>query len=292
MKIAVVTDTNSGITVEEAKALGVYLVHMPIIVDGISYLEGVDMTHEILYTALEEEKKISSSQPSLGDIEALWTSLFGKGYDEILYIPMSSSLSSSYQSAKMLAEEFEAKVYVVNNRRISATQRESVLEAKAMVDAGYTTKSICTYLEETAYEQSIYLTVSSLDQLKKGGRLSASAATLGTLLNIKPVLSIQGGQIDVIGKVRGIKNSQKKVIEALKIDMDTRFSNYPKEHLRLYTAGTIKKKAHVEQWVQMVQEQFPTYDIFYFPLPCSVASHVGTGCMGAGVVINKPIVLE
>ena len=287
MKIAIMTDTNSGITQDEAKKEGIFLLPMPIDIDDKCFLEGIDLQADQLYEALENDCRISTSQPSPGSIMDLWDSILAQGYDEIIHIPMTSGLSGSCQSATMLAEEYDSKVYVVDNHRISATQRISVLEAKKMADIGCSAQEIKDYLEETAFSSSIYLTVESLKYLQKGGRLSSSAAVLGTLLNIKPILSLQGHQIDAYAKVRGMKKCEKKMIDAIREDISSRFADIPQDRLQVDTAGTLRTPEEIEHWRTTVQEAFPDTYVNYSPLPCSIASHVGPGCIGIGVSLLR-----
>lgn len=287
MKTAIMTDTNSGITAGEAQQLGIYVLPMPVLIDDHCYLEGMDIQPEQLYEAMERESKISTSQPSPGSIVELWNSILEAGYEEIVHIPMTSGLSGSCHSASLLAQEFGTKVYVVDNHRISATQRESVLEAKRMADAGSSAKEIKDYLEATALQSSIYLTVASLKYLRAGGRLGPSAAMLGTLLNIKPVLSIQGGQIEAFAKVRGMKLCGIKMIKAVQNDITTRFAGIPAEKLRVATAGTLQRKEEIDHWLKAVQDAFPHMPVDYAPLPCSIASHIGPDCMGIGISVTE-----
>lgn len=284
MKTAIVTDTNSGITADEAQELGVHLLAMPVIIDDHGYLEGVDIRAEQLYEAMRQERRISTSQPSPGSVLEMWTSIFEAGYDEIVHIPMSSGLSGSCQSAALLAGEFGHRVCVVDNHRISVTQRESVLEAKRMAEAGSGAQDIKRFLEETAFRTSIYLTVASLKYLQMGGRLSQTAATLGTILNIKPILSIQGEKIDVVDKARGIRNCGKKMIEAIQNDIAARFAGVPERQLRVAVAGTLLNREDIDLWRQAVQACFPHMTVDYAPLPCSIACHVGPDCVGVGVM--------
>lgn len=287
MKTAIVTDTNSGITIEEAEMLGIYLLPMPVIIDGNSYLEGIDIKTENLYKTMEEEHSISTSQPSPDSVTKLWDTVLKQGYDEIVHIPMTSGLSGSCQTAVMLAGDYPSKVLVVDNRRISITQRESVLEAVRMAAAGYSAKEIKTCLEKNALQASIYLTVESLKYLKQGGRLSPSAAMLGTILNIKPVLSIQGEQIEAFAKIRGIKNCEKKMAEAIQNDIDSRFASAPKEKISINVAGSLQKPDEIEDWKNTIQTAFPDYMVEYFALPCSIAVHVGPGCLGIAVCVSE-----
>lgn len=285
MNTAIMTDTNSGITVEEGRELGIYVLPMPVIIDGTSYLEGIDITTAQLFEAMKEERTITTSQPSPGTIIDMWNSILDSGYEEIVYIPMTSGLSGSCQSASLLAEDFGSKVSVVDNHRISVTQRESALEARKMAERGICAKEIKEYLEATAFQASIYLTVGSLKYLQMGGRLSSSAAMIGTLLNIKPILSIQGEMIDVLAKVRGMKTCERKLIEALQDDRKKRFADVPEEKIQLYTAGTMQNKEDIEHWVAAVQAAFPNKAVSYAQLPCSIASHVGPDCKGIGLSV-------
>lgn len=285
MKIAIVTDTNSGITPEEAKKEGIFLLPMPVVIDEKSYFEGVDIQSEQLLEFMEKDCKVSTSQPSPDSIMKLWDSVLEQGYDSIVHIPMSSSLSGSCQTAIMLAEEYDGKVTVIDNHRISVTQRESVLEATRMAAGGSSVKEIKEHLDATAFQASIYVTVESLKYLQRGGRLSPSAAVLGTILNIKPILSIQGEQLDAFAKVRGLKKCEQKMIEAIQHDITERFADVAPEKLKIYTAGTFLLSEDIEHWKNMVQEAFPQVQVNYEPLPCSISVHVGPGCFGIGVSV-------
>lgn len=285
MKTAIVTDTNSGISNYEAEKEGIYLLPMPVIIDGNSYLEAIDIQTEQLYEAMEKECSISTSQPSPESVMKLWDSIFEQGYDEIVHIPMTSGLSGSCQTAGMLADEYDGKVFVVDNHRISITQREAALEAKQMAGEGKTAEEIKRSLEENALSATIYLTVESLRYLQKGGRLSPSAAMLGTILNIKPVLSIQGEQIEAFAKVRGMKKCESKMIEAVQADIASRFTNVSPEKVRVHVAGTLQRTEDIKHWKNSVQNAFPMNHVEYFPLPCSIAVHVGPGCLGIAAVV-------
>lgn len=287
MKVAIVTDTNSGITADEAKELGIFLLPMPVLIDGVGFLETVDIQTADVYAAMERDADISTSQPAPGALMDLWEDVLARGYDEIVYIPMTSGLSGSCHSAAILAEDFDGRVFVVDNRRISATQRLSIMEARAMAQSGSTAAQIKQYLEETALRASVYLSVDTLKYLQKGGRLSTSAALVGTLLNIKPVLFIGGEKIEPVAKVRGMKAAQKKMIESIEQEIHSRFSSYPAQNLRVMTAGTLRTEEEIAQWRDTVQAAFPDKDVFYSPLPCSIASHVGPSAMGIAVVVTE-----
>lgn len=227
MKTAILTDTNSGITVEAGRKSGIFVLPMPVIIEGKSYLEGVDITNRQLYDAMLADKEICSSQPSPGDVMEMWDSILEDDYDEIVYIPMSSGLSGSCHNAMSLSLEYDSKVHVVDNHRISVTLMESVFDAKALADQGLSGTEIKRSLEENAYQASIYITVDSLKYLKKSGRITASAAAIANIFNIRPVLTIQGEKLDLFAKVRGKKQSEKKMIDALRSDIQTRF---PEQH--------------------------------------------------------------
>lgn len=285
MKTAIVTDTNSGITPEEAKKEGIFLLPMPVVIDEKSYFEGVDIQSEQLLELMEKDCKVSTSQPSPDSIMKLWDSVLEQGYDSIVHIPMSSSLSGSCQTAIMLADEYDGKVTVVDNHRISVTQKEAALTAARMATDGSSAKEIREYLETTAYQANIYITVESLKYLQRGGRLSSSAAVLGTILNIKPILSIQGGQIEAFAKMRGLKKCEQKMIETIKNDIAERYIDVDPKKLKIATAGTLLLTEEIEHWKSTVQAAFPEMQVFYDALPCSVIAHVGPGCFGIAVFI-------
>ena len=285
MKTAIVTDTNSGITVEEGRKIGIYVLPMPVIIEGKSYLEGVNITNEQLYQAMISDKEVSSSQPSPGDVIALWDDILNDGFDELVYITMSSGLSGSCHNAAQLALDYDSKVWVVDNHRISVTLKESVLDAKTLADQGQSAIEIKDYLETTAYHSSIYVTVNSLKYLKKSGRITSPAAAVANILNIKPVLTIQGEKLDLFAKVRGTRQSEKKMIDALKADIEDRFSGIPANRLRIGTAGTFEKKEDADRWLSLVQSAFPQTSVCYIPLSCSIACHVGINAAGMGVSV-------
>lgn len=287
MRVAIVTDTNSSISPAEAQELGIYLLPMPVIINEKTYLEGIDIEATHLYEAMEQECNVSTSQPSPDSILKLWDSIFADGYDEIVHIPMTSGLSGSCHTAVMLADDYDGKVCVVDNHRISVTQRASVLDAVYLAKEGKSAKEIQKILEKNALQASIYLTVESLKYLQKGGRLSPSAAMLGAVLNIKPVLSIQGEKIDAVAKVRGMKNCEKKIIDSMQYDMATRFNDVPTERIRLYVAGTLQNEDAITRWKTTIQELFPEYQVKYYPLPCSIATHLGPGALALALAISE-----
>ncbi|MBD5542176.1 MAG: DegV family protein [Lachnospiraceae bacterium] len=285
MKTAIMTDTNSGITKQEAADSDIFLMPMPIIIDEEIYYEGVNLTEESFYKDLTDGRDISTSQPSPGDVMDMWKQILSSGYDEVVYIPMSSGLSNSCESAIGLSKEFDGKVMVADNHRISVTMRESVFEAKRLADSGLCASDIKDYLEKTAFDASIYIAVDTLEFLKKGGRITPAAAALGAVLNIKPILSIQGEKLDAFAKVRGIKKCKAKMIEALQNDLNTRFKNVDKSRIRFWTAGTALSPEEVEEWKSAVSEAFNGADVNYNPLSLSIGTHTGPGAMGIGLVV-------
>lgn len=277
--VAIVTDSNSGISQAEGKELGIYVIPMPFLVDGKLYFEDVDMNKEQFYHFLENDADLSTSQPSPGDVMDLWDKLL-KEYDEIVHIPMSSGLSASCSTAMGLARDYDGKVQVVDNQRISVTMQQSVMDAKHLVAAGKSAAQIKEILEKEALESSIYLMVDTLKYLKKGGRITPAAALLGSALNLKPILQIQGDKLDAYKKVRGVKAAKKNMLEAMKKDVEGRFSDYvTKGQLKLHVAYTTDEET-ARQWKEEVQSMFPDIAISRIdPLSFSVTCHTGPGVL-------------
>ena len=257
MKTAVMTDTNSGIMKAEADSMGIFLIPMPVIINDETHYEGIDLTETSFYESLTGGKNVSTSQPSPGDLMDLWDDIFEQGYDEIIHIPMSSGLSASCSSAISLSADYEGKVQVADNHRISVTQRESVMHAKKLAEAGKSAKEIKEILEAEAYNSSIYIAVDTLEFLKKGGRVTAAGAALGSVLNIKPILTIQGGKLDAFAKTRGIKKCKQKMVEALKNDRETRFKDTDDRHILIGAAGSNLTEEEAAEWKQMLVDAFP-----------------------------------
>lgn len=277
--VAIVTDSNSGISQAEGKELGIYVIPMPFLVDGKLYFEDVDMNKEQFYHFLENDADLSTSQPSPGDVMDLWDKLL-KEYDEIVHIPMSSGLSASCSTAMGLARDYDGKVQVVDNQRISVTMQQSVMDAKHLAAAGKSAAQIKEILEKEALESSIYLMVDTLKYLKKGGRITPAAALLGSALNVKPILQIQGDKLDAYKKVRGVKAAKKNMLEAMKKDVEGRFSDYvTKGQLKLHVAYTTDEET-AKQWKEEVQNMFPDIAITRMdPLSFSVTCHTGPGVL-------------
>lgn len=287
MKIAILTDTNSGIAKEEADKLGIYVIPMPVLIDGEVFFEGENLTEEEFFEALRSGRDVSTSQPSPADVMDTWESLFSKGYDQIVYIPMSSGLSGSCMAAKGFAEEYEGRVYVVDNHRISVTMRHSVMKAKQLAEQGMEGKEICDSLEADAYNATIYISVNTLEYLKKGGRITPAVAAIGTVLNIKPVLSIQGEKLESFAKVRGtIKKCEEKMIDACKKDLLKRFPDAKPNQLHVGAAGAGLSAEEIEQWMEMLKQHFPGTDLYYNSLSASISTHTGPGALGVGIAVD------
>lgn len=287
MKIAIATDTNSGITAMEGEKLGVFVLAMPVNLEETIHYEGIDITSEQLYDAMRQHRDVSTSQPSPGQLMELWDGILAKGYDEIVYIPMSSGLSGSCQSAALFAQDYDGRVQVVDNHRISVTQKESVISALRLVEQGYDAGQIRDFLEKHAYDASIYITVDSMEYLKKGGRVTPAAATLATVLNLKPVLTIQGDKLDAFAKVRGMKLAESKMIEAIHQDRAERFKDVPESRLLIETAGTLESGELAEHWRQQVQAEFPFAKVSYANLPCSIACHLGMNSVATVIMTEE-----
>lgn len=275
-KVAIVTDSNSGITQAQGKAMGITVLPMPFYINEELFFEDISLTQEEFYEKLEQDADISTSQPAPGDVMDLWNGLL-KEYDEVVHIPMSSGLSGSCETAMSLAEEYDGKVQVVNNQRISVTLAESVEDAIRLRDAGKSAAEIKEILEKEKMESTIYITVDTLKYLKKGGRITPAAAALGTVLNLKPVLTIQGEKLDAFAKVRGWKAAKRTMLKAIENDIRERFAGKEKELvLGMVYGGNAEEAA---EWKREIQEAFPSYELKEAPLSLSVACHIGKGAL-------------
>lgn len=283
---AIMTDSNCGIMPDEGRDLGIYVLPMPLIIDGQTYYEGVDITLDEFFKRQISGADITTSQPSPGDVEAMWTDLL-RTYDEIVFIPMSGGLSSTCQTALILSEEepFRGRVFVVDNRRISVTQAQSVLDAKLLAEEGKTASQIKEVLEAEALDASIYIAVDTLEYLKKGGRITAAAAAIGTVLKLKPVLTIQGDKLDSYAKARGLKSAFRTMLNAVKNDISSRFSHLREDGvLKVGIANTLMEPEKLELFINEMKENFPDMELFYLPLTMSIGTHTGPGALGIGVV--------
>ena len=283
--IAIMTDSNCGIMPEEGRQLGIHVIPMPVIIDGRTYFEGVDITAEDFYKKQAAGAEITTSQPSPGDVTAMWDRLL-KDYDQVIFIPMSSGLSNTCQTAVMLSDDdaYRGKVYVVDNHRISVPQLQSVYDAGALAEEGKTAAEIKEILEKEALDASIYIAVDTLEYLKKGGRITPAAAAVGTVLRLKPVLTIQGGKLDSHAKTRGMKSAFRIMLQAVKDDISSRFSHLKEQGvLKVGIANTPMDEGSLAAFRAEMQKNFPDMELVYSPLTMSIGTHIGTGGLGIGV---------
>lgn len=290
MRIAVVTDSNSGITQAQAKEMGVFVLPMPFMIDGETYFEDITLTQEQFYEKLQNEAEITTSQPSPEAVMELWDQLL-KEYDQVVHIPMSSGLSGSCQTAMMLAneDEYEGKVFVVDNQRISVTLYQSIKDALLLASQGADGARIKQRLEETKMDSSIFITVDTLKYLKKGGRITPAVAMIGTLLKIKPVLSIFGEKLDSYAKARTIKQAKSVMVEAIKKELAERLHDPECKHSHIGVAHTQNAEA-AEEFVKELQDIFPDADFVMAPLSLSVSCHIGPGSIA--VTATRKLVEE
>lgn len=277
-KTAIMTDTNSGITPEVAKENGILLLKMPFISDGKEYTEYGKMSYNEFFEVLASGAEVSTSQPSPASLMDAWNEAL-KIYDSVVYFPMSSGLSGTCETAKAFAADYDGRVFVVDNKRISVTLCSSVFNALKLADKGVSAKEIAKIAEEEASEQSIYVSVNTLEHLKKSGRVTAAGAAIGTLLGIKPVLQIQGGRLDAYKKVRGMNAAMNAMLDGIENDRSTRFAGKNVEIRAAYSGDLEIGK----EWQAQVRERFPDLEIGLDALPISISCHVGAGALGIGI---------
>lgn len=288
-KVAIVTDSNSGITQEMARKLGVYVLPMSFLINGKVVREDIDITQSEFFKELENPNvSVSTSQPAPAEVTDLWDRVL-REYDELVYIPLSSGLSNSYQTARLLAENYDGRVQVVNNQRISVTLRQSVEDAQTLIDAGWNAEQIREKLEEDKFNSSIYIMVDTLKYLKKGGRITPAAALIGSVLHIKPVLQIQGEKLDAFAKARGAKQAKKIMLDAIRKDMDGRFHDFVEkgDYTIRYSYSEGDDPREVEQWVREIREAFPGADISGDPLSLVIGCHIGPGSLA--ITVNHKV---
>ncbi len=277
-RIAIVTDSNSGITQKEGKELGITVIPMPFYINDELYFEDITLTQEEFYQKLDEDADIKTSQPAPGDVLDLWEKLL-EDHDEIVHIAMSSGLSSSCATAAMLADDYDGKVQVVDNQRISVTQRQSVADAMKLAEEGKSAKEIKDILEADKLDSGIFIMVDTLKYLKKGGRVTSAGAAIGTVLGIKPVLQIHGEKLDAFAKTRGVKQAKKKMIAAVRKELEERFPDGDfAKHAYLQSAYTKDKEAALK-WKEELMAEFPEMEFHQDPLSLSVACHIGAGAL-------------
>lgn len=288
-KVAIVTDSNSGITQKMAKELGVYVLPMSFLINGKVVREDIDITQAEFFKELEDPNvSVSTSQPAPAEVTDLWDRVLREN-DEIVYIPLSSGLSNSYQTARLLAENYDGKVQVVNNQRISVTMRQSVEDAQTLRDAGWNAEQIREKLEEDKFNSSIYIMVDTLKYLKRGGRITAAAALIGSVLHIKPVLQIQGEKLDAYAKARGTKQAKKIMLDAVRKDMTGRFRDFVDkgEYTIRYSYSEGDDPEEVKEWVDEIKAAFPNDEIKGDPLSLVIGCHIGPGSLA--ITINHKI---
>ena len=287
MKTAIVTDSNSGITQKEAKELGIFVVPMPFLIDGEQFFEDISLSQEEFYEKLKSDAQVSTSQPSAFDVGELWTEIL-KDYDKIIHIPMSSGLSQTCATLDNLAKtEYAGKVYVIDNQRISVTQRQSVMDSLAMSREGKTAEEIRDYLLDTKMQASIYIMEDTLKYLKKGGRLTPAVAAIGTLLKIKPVLQIQGYKLDQFAKVRKLADAKKTMISALAKDLDERFADLRKAGKMTIAIAHTENFEEAKVFAEELKSAFPDVEFTYInPLSLSVSCHIGPGALACAACIK------
>lgn len=276
-KIAIVTDSNSGISQQQAEKMGIFVVPMPFMIDGETYYEGINLSTDEFYKKLGQNADISTSQPTPGSVTDLWDKLLEE-YDSIVHIPMSSGLSGSCHTAQILADDYDGRVQVADNQRISVTQRQAVLDAIELAGRGMSAKDIKEKLVSVKLESSIYIMVDTLKYLKRGGRITPAAAAFGEILRIKPVLQIQGEKLDAFAKVRSVKQAKNIMINAMKGDMEKRFGGASPENVWLEVAHT-QNENEAKTFAGEILNEMPGFDIYTAPLSLSVSCHIGPGAL-------------
>ena len=277
--IRIVTDSNSGITQSEAEKLGISVIPMPFLIDGEEYFEDINLTQEQFYEHLRGDAAVSTSQPSVASVTELWDKLLKEGC-EIVHIPMSSGLSESCHTAQTLAKEYGGRVHVVDNQRISVTQKQSVFDAMKLAELGKSAAQIAEYLTATKRDSSIYISLDTLKYLKKGGRLTPAAALVGSILRIKPVLQIQGEKLDAFKKVHSLKQAKQEMVAAIRNDLATRFAQFRKDGEMTISVAHTDSYEEAETFTKELKVLFPDVPVTYTdPLSLSVSCHIGPGAL-------------
>lgn len=282
MSTAIVTDTNSGIYEKQAAELGVYVVPMPVIIGEETFFEGVNINQKEFFDALLSNQPVMTSQPSPEDVTGIWDKVL-KEYDDLVYIPMSSGLSGSCQTARILAEDYDGRVQVVDDHRISLTMRHAIEDARVMIKNGMNAAQVKNILEQTAYDSVVFLGLETLTFLKRGGRITPAGAAIGSILNIKPLTVIRGEKLDKFATVRGTKACRKKAVEALAAEVEKMKARGI--HVQVDTAGSFLHEEDAEAWREMVQEAFPDQNVRYNPLSLSISVHTGPDSYGCAASI-------
>lgn len=282
-KVGIVTDSHSGVSQEDAKKMGIYVLPMPFYIEEACFYEDVTITRETFFKELAEGKAVSTSQPSPGEVMKLWKEVLAE-YETILYLPISSGLSGSYETAHMLSEEeeFAGRVFVVNHGRVASPLRRTLLDTIELVKEGYTAEQIKDILEGERDKVSIYIAVETLEYLRKGGRISTATAALGTLLNIKPVLQLDVGMLESFSKCRGMKKARKEMLAAIRRDVETKYSEYDKKGELYLLAASSADEEMTADWLREIREEFPDKEILFDYLPLAICCHTGEGALAVG----------
>lgn len=282
-KIGIVTDSHCGISLEEAEKIGVKVLPMPLYVDDVCYYEGVTVTREEFFSKIKECEKLSTSQASPGEVTDIWRECL-KECETILFMPMSSGLSGACNTAKLFAQddEFEGKVFVVDNGRISTPMHRAILDAVELIEKNYSAKEIKDILENEKDNMSIYIAVETLEYLKKGGRISGATAAIGTILDIKPILKLDTGLLEEHEKCRGFKKARRVMIEEIKKDIENKFSDYSDEEIHILAATSANDEI-TAQWIEQIKEAFPGKEVLCDPLSLGICCHTGEGALGIGI---------
>lgn len=283
-KTAILTDSNSGLTKEEAKRHQIHILPMTFFVDGRECVEGVSLSENEFFDCMRRGDTVSTTQPSLAALSDLWEELL-KTHDKIIHIPMSKALSGGYSSAVMLSEDYKGRVFVVDSRRISVTQASAAIEAAHLAENGVPAEEIKARLENMALEASIYITVESLEYLKKGGRIRSAEALAGEILNIRPVIQVKGGLLEPYCKVRGRKRAKKEMEEAILRDGKALMEKYGEDRTELYIAHADAAE-EAREWAEEIESLFPGKQAKIAKLPMSICCHVGPGTIGVGVCVS------
>jgi len=281
-RIAVTTDSNSGITQAQAKAIGIRVIPMSFAIGSDDYLEDVSLSREAFFEAQAAGKDVVSSQAAPGALMEVWEDLLND-YDDIIHIPMSSAISGCCATAQAIAEDYDGRVHVLDNHRISVTQKQSVLQAKKLADESKSAQEIMDLLNKYAMDASIYIVVDTLKYLKKSGRVTPTAAALGTVLKVKPVLQIQGGKLDAFAKARGLKLAKEKIIHAIRDDMENRFAG---QNVIIKGAYSSLTDEQAQDWINQLEAEFPGYKVALDPLSLNVCCHTGPGAVGAALMVT------
>ena len=283
-KIGIVTDSTSSITLEEAKRLEIKMLPMPFYIGDECYYENVTLSREVFFDKLQSGVSVSTSQPAPTEVMKIWDEALEE-YEQILYMPISSGLSGSCQTATMLAgeEAYEGKVFVVDNGRVSTPLHRSILDALELIEEGYSAAEIKRILEDSKMNMVIYIGVETLENLKRGGRVTPAVAAIGTLLNIKPILKLGVGTLDSFKKCRGFAKARTSMIEAIKNDLETTFKEYYERQEVYLLAASSASEEVTKDWIRQIEEAFPGLEVLCDDLSMGVSCHIGYGGLGIGL---------